>query len=341
MKRTIMFITVGHFFITAYIPAILPRLLLARATCGNKTKIVVQLTIFIILICSLSPRVMAAEESYHYDKALSNGGQLRIKSTTRHEFIFGDQGQIDDYSYVTPSGLTEHVGACWYEKSGASANPDVIFAGKLIFINLNCNTSNDEILYVRTAENGWRTYVFTKSEYDKYPLWINSKVRLDDKWHGGTDIIAIDTKKLTVAVEYRTYKTIKMTFRFSEDGEKIEMIDLERRFDPHQDPESLIAKLTDKSLSPNDRAIAAQRLGGMEEPKAVNALISALSDDGLHVRPVAIEALGRIGDKRAVPRLMAILEKVVEDKYTRRDAAKALGGIKDHGAAVRLGRSSR
>lgn len=293
-------------------------------------KLAFLLAVLLVLVCSPNLYAMAAEEPSEYKKTLPNGGQLLIKSKTDIETPFGHQWYHYEYSYVAPSGMTDKIGESSCKNSPVDANPDAIFAGKLILIALKCPMFYQApALLVRTVKNGWRNYSFYKYEYDKYPLWLKRKVKLDDSYDGGSKIIAIDKDKLTVVVEYSTYKTSKMTFRLSGDGEKLEMINLERRIDPNQDPVRLIAQLTDKSQLPMTRAYAATFLGGIEEHNAVDALISALSDDGLHVRESAIEALGRIGDERAGPPLLAILENKKENKYIKSAVAKALGEIKD------------
>jgi|GEM_PF-5179596 len=289
-------------------------------------------TVLLTLICLPFHCALAADTPTQSNKTLPNGGQLIVKSSSSHDPFWGETLYKHEYSYLAPSGVTENIGGSSCLNSAVDGNPDIIFAHKLMFLPLKCHAA----FIVRTVKNGWRYYSFGKNEYEKYPLWVKSKVRLDDKYDGPSEIISIDAKKRTVAVEYLTYKTNVITFRLSENGEKMDMIGLERRIGPNQDPAQEIKRLTDKSQIPIVRAAAATFLGSIEEPKAVEALINALSDDGLNVRPSAIEALGRIGDKRATTPLLQILENKQENKYTRSYAAKALGGIKDSRAVQPL-----
>ncbi len=73
------------------------------------------------------------------------------------------------------------------------------------------------------------------------------------------------------------------------------------------------------------RRAAAETLGQIGDPRAVEPLIAALRDDG--VRMAAIEALGQIRDPRAVEPLAAALN---DREYSCREAAaEALGKIGD------------
>lgn len=66
------------------------------------------------------------------------------------------------------------------------------------------------------------------------------------------------------------------------------------------------------------RADAAQRLGDLEDPSAVDPLIRALQDENAYVRKNAAEALGKIGDKRAIDPL-----KKAQDEDASEDVRKA------------------
>jgi len=72
---------------------------------------------------------------------------------------------------------------------------------------------------------------------------------------------------------------------------------------------------------------AAEALGRIGDKRAVEPLIHALKDEDWYVRWKAAEALGRIGDKRAVEPLIQALKD--EDSDVRREAAEALGKIGD------------
>lgn len=75
------------------------------------------------------------------------------------------------------------------------------------------------------------------------------------------------------------------------------------------------------------RGQAADKLGNLRSPKAVEPLIAALKDSYWLVRCDAARALGKIGDARAVEPLIEALKD--SDKSVRRDAAAALSQIKD------------
>ena len=66
--------------------------------------------------------------------------------------------------------------------------------------------------------------------------------------------------------------------------------------------------------------MAAEALGKIGDPRAVELLCAALKDAGEHVRSDAPVALGKIGDARAVEPLCAALK----DKDLRKSAADAL-----------------
>ena len=72
---------------------------------------------------------------------------------------------------------------------------------------------------------------------------------------------------------------------------------------------------------------AAEALGEIGDKRAVEPLIKALGDDDPLVRDHAASALGEIGDKRAVEPLIKVLEDDVSD--VRMWAAYALGEIGD------------
>ena len=73
----------------------------------------------------------------------------------------------------------------------------------------------------------------------------------------------------------------------------------------------------------------------MKAEKDVEGLIKALKDEDLDVRPKAADALGEIGDTRAVAALVHIL-KGKEEYFHNWNVIKALGKIGDARAAVPL-----
>ncbi len=80
---------------------------------------------------------------------------------------------------------------------------------------------------------------------------------------------------------------------------------------------------------PHERGVAAEKLGKMGDPQAVEPLIAALRDEDSDVRRIAAKVLGKIGDTRAVDPLIAILTDKNEDEFVRSAAAEALGNIGD------------
>ncbi len=259
--------------------------------------------------------------------SLSNGGKLLIDTVFEEESFFGHVWCNSTYRYLPPkSSKWEEIGRSSCKGAGDDSNPSVVVAEKIIFFPLTCGGPS---LSVRTEKSGWRSYYFEKSSYEQYPLWLKNKEKAEQNYDGYSQIIAIDKESLNVVVEYHGYAITKMTFHLSADGEKMSMIKLDRRIDPNNQPKILIAQLTDKSLPADYRANAALHLGILKDRGSVDVLISALSDTGLHVRDYAVESLGKIGDKRAAVPLMTILENKGGDQHTRREAAKALGGIQD------------
>ena len=81
------------------------------------------------------------------------------------------------------------------------------------------------------------------------------------------------------------------------------------------------------------RLFAAVMLGTLREPSAVSALVAALSDADVNVRHAAATSLGQIGSKDAVPRLVEALR---EEPWLQYPALHALGEIGDPRAAPAL-----
>jgi len=82
------------------------------------------------------------------------------------------------------------------------------------------------------------------------------------------------------------------------------------------------------------RQAAAEALGKLGDTRAVGSLIAALQDEDIEVHHAAAWALGEIRDARAVDPLIAALQD--EDVEVRRAAAWALGEIRDARAAEPL-----
>jgi len=89
--------------------------------------------------------------------------------------------------------------------------------------------------------------------------------------------------------------------------------------------ETLIAALKDTNYTV--RLEAAQRLGEIQDVRAIELLIAALLDENSGVRMTAAQALGKIKDARAVEALITAVED--EEASVRREVAKALGETKD------------
>ncbi|MFQ3675148.1 MAG: HEAT repeat domain-containing protein [Endomicrobiia bacterium] len=86
-----------------------------------------------------------------------------------------------------------------------------------------------------------------------------------------------------------------------------------------------------KSLSEKDpfvRAIGCEVLGKMREKKALRQIMMLLKDPSKYVREKAAISLGQIGDKKAVPVLVEVLEKD-EAEEVRVTIAGVLGHLRD------------
>jgi ATP-dependent DNA helicase RecQ len=93
--------------------------------------------------------------------------------------------------------------------------------------------------------------------------------------------------------------------------------------------------LTQSRQSPADRVRHAVQLGEARSPSGVPELIAALQDPDGNVRRLAASALGKIGDRRAVDPLMALLTRETKPQV-RQYAVKALGQIGDPRARTLL-----
>jgi HEAT repeat protein len=75
------------------------------------------------------------------------------------------------------------------------------------------------------------------------------------------------------------------------------------------------------------RKTAAEALGNLGYPEAIEPLIRALQDEFEYVRKAAVMALGKIGDRRCVIPLTGALQDPFDE--VRNEAAYSLGNIKD------------
>jgi HEAT repeat protein len=76
---------------------------------------------------------------------------------------------------------------------------------------------------------------------------------------------------------------------------------------------------------------AAEILGRMKDPTAVDPLIETLWDDDSRVRLKAVWALGRIGDRRAIPQLRRLYR--MENEWGQEiitEALEAINLLQDH-----------
>ena len=77
------------------------------------------------------------------------------------------------------------------------------------------------------------------------------------------------------------------------------------------------------------RRAAAEALGELKDPRAVEPLMTMLKDSSSAVRCFAARALGNIGDPRAVEPLIALLKKPYDlDGWMGPEAIEALGNLK-------------
>ncbi len=95
-----------------------------------------------------------------------------------------------------------------------------------------------------------------------------------------------------------------------------------------EDPRALPALLTLLSdPHPYTRAFAAKGLGAMKNRAAVDALIPLITAPELAIAGEAIRALGRLRDPAAAPALLKLLQAPKSDPQLRLDAANVIGGL--------------
>jgi HEAT repeat protein len=100
---------------------------------------------------------------------------------------------------------------------------------------------------------------------------------------------------------------------------------------------SLVAGL--KGRDPFVRRQSAQALGEIGDPRAVEPLIDLLSDPDALIRRHAVKALGKIEDPRAVTPIARVLSDSEEEWHVKGSAAEALGRMKDPNAIEPLARA--
>jgi len=94
----------------------------------------------------------------------------------------------------------------------------------------------------------------------------------------------------------------------------------------------LATRLSDKREESHVRTAAAEALGTLRDPAALESLIAALKVSDWALRSRAAEALGKIGDVRALDPLVDALRD--QDPVVRGYAVEALGELKDPRATV-------
>ncbi len=97
---------------------------------------------------------------------------------------------------------------------------------------------------------------------------------------------------------------------------------------------ALMAAVEDANEDLIVRGRAAQMLGKMRDPRAVDSLINALDASGYQTPIHAAQALGRIGDKRAIAPLQFVADEHNNDR-TRKAAGDALVAL-GHDPAVQV-----
>ncbi|MCA9528287.1 MAG: HEAT repeat domain-containing protein, partial [Myxococcales bacterium] len=90
------------------------------------------------------------------------------------------------------------------------------------------------------------------------------------------------------------------------------------------------------SMNAEVRAACAAVLTGTRDPRAVTALLDALEDPRYDVRSLAIKALGQLESRDATMRLLALLDKPGTSEGIKEEALAALGRLGDPRAVPRL-----
>jgi HEAT repeat protein len=97
----------------------------------------------------------------------------------------------------------------------------------------------------------------------------------------------------------------------------------------------LIIKRTE-STSENQKIYACNILGDIKDPKAVDTLLSLLTDDDGNVRFAAAEAIGKIGSKTATISLLHYLHSRMDEPWEQFPLILTLGEIKDERSVLPL-----
>ena len=105
------------------------------------------------------------------------------------------------------------------------------------------------------------------------------------------------------------------------------------RFKKRRMVEPLIAVLENSNEMKSIRAAAIVSLNALKDERAMESLITVLSDENAEIRLQAAAALGALRDSKAVEKLSEIVENPLEPDNVRAAAVTALGNIGDKSAA--------
>ena len=98
--------------------------------------------------------------------------------------------------------------------------------------------------------------------------------------------------------------------------------------------DALIASLDHEKV--NVRCDATRALGEIGNKKAVDKVINMLYDEWVNVRIYAVTSLGKLNDPKAVPALIDVMKNRNENELVRAGAAAALGVLRDQRALLPL-----
>ena len=90
-----------------------------------------------------------------------------------------------------------------------------------------------------------------------------------------------------------------------------------------------LAALAMESKDTSERMQALHDLAQTKDPRALAPILAGLKDERMPVRWSAVEALGDLGNREAVPRLLELLHKEEAYRWNRRLAVSALGNLRD------------
>lgn len=100
--------------------------------------------------------------------------------------------------------------------------------------------------------------------------------------------------------------------------------------------DQLLAAQESAEFDSHQQALFTRLIGRTADPRQVESFISMLASGDQVLRAAAADALGWIGDTRAVPPLLAILQRPDDHEAVREIAAEALGKLGDRAAVQPL-----